>query len=52
MVDSIIKLDEKVDNTERKFGEGLEYYPSQVILEDGLFWKMAQKHGQCLQDLK
>ncbi len=35
MADSIIRLDEKVDNTERKFGEALEYYPAEVVLEDG-----------------
>lgn len=35
MADSIIKLDEKVDNTERKFGEALEYFPAEVVLEDG-----------------
>jgi len=44
MIDSIIKLEEKVDNTERKFGEGLEYYPTQVILEDGTeTWAMFTK---------
>ena len=35
MSDSIIKLSEKVDNTERKFGEALEYFPTEVVLEDG-----------------
>ncbi len=35
MADSIIKLNEQVDNTERKFGEALEYYPTEVVLKDG-----------------
>lgn len=35
MASSIIKLSEKVDNTERKFGEALEYFPAEVVLEDG-----------------
>ncbi len=35
MANSIIKLSEKVDNTERKFGEALEYYPAEVVQEDG-----------------
>jgi len=44
MSDSIIKLEEKVENTERKFGAGLEYYPAQIILEDGTeTWAMFTK---------
>ena len=35
MATSIIKLDEQVDNTERKFGEALEYYPVEIVLKDG-----------------
>jgi len=35
MASSIIKLDEQVDNTERKFGEALEYYPTEIVLKDG-----------------
>ena len=35
MADSKIYLTEKVDNTERKFGEALEYFPAEIVLEDG-----------------
>jgi hypothetical protein len=35
MASSEIILTEKVENTERKFGEALEYFPSKVVREDG-----------------
>ena len=35
MANSSIRLDEKVENTERKFGAALEYYPVEVITESG-----------------
>lgn len=34
-IDSIIKMNEVVDNTERKFGEALEYYPVRVKTKEG-----------------
>jgi len=38
---SKIKLNEKVENTERKFGEALHYFPVKVELENGdLVWAM------------
>ena len=38
---SKIKLNEKVENTERKFGEALYYFPVKVELENGdLVWAM------------
>jgi len=44
MADSIIKLEERVDNTERKFGAALDYFPSQILLEDGTkLWAMFTK---------
>lgn len=44
MADSTIKLSEKVDNTERKFGEAQEYFPVEIILEDGTeTWAMFTK---------
>ena len=45
MADSTIKLDEKVENTERKFGSALEYYPVEVITESGeTEWAMFTKN--------
>jgi len=35
MAKSVIRIDEKVENKDRKFGAALEYYPIQVILENG-----------------
>jgi hypothetical protein len=35
MANSTIHLNEKVENTERKFGAALEYYPVEVINESG-----------------
>jgi len=35
MADSLIKMNEVVDNTERKFGEILEYFPVQIETKDG-----------------
>ena len=34
MADSKIKLDEAVDNSERKFGEALKYFPVKIIDTD------------------
>lgn len=35
MADSEIRMSEAVDNTERKFGEALEYFPAKVVRKDG-----------------
>ena len=35
MTDSVIRIDEKVENTERKFGEALEYFPVKIVNDDG-----------------
>ena len=44
MADSTIHLNDKVENTERKFGEALEYYPVEVVLENGdSQWAMFTK---------
>lgn len=39
MADSKIKLDEAVDNSERKFGEALKYFPVKIIdTDDNVEW--------------
>lgn len=39
MADSKIKLDETVDNSERKFGEALKYFPVKIIdTDDNVEW--------------
>ena len=41
MADSKIKLDEAVDNSERKFGEALKYFPVKIIdTDDNVEWGM------------
>lgn len=35
MPKSEIRMDEVVKNTERKFGEALEYYPVKIVNENG-----------------
>lgn len=41
MTRSEIILNEKVDNTERKFGEALEYYPVKIVRDnDDDTWAM------------
>ena len=41
MADSKIKLDEAVDNSERKFGETLKYFPVKIIdTDDNVEWGM------------
>lgn len=35
MAKSVIKMNEVVENTERKFGEALEYFPVKIENEDG-----------------
>lgn len=41
MADSKIKLDETVDNSERKFGEALKYFPVKIIdTDDNVEWGM------------
>jgi len=44
-MDSKIDMNEIVNNTERKFGSWLHYYPSKVITEKG-----EDKHALFTQD--
>ena len=34
-MESVIRIDEVVENTERKFGSSKYYYPCQIVNEDG-----------------
>lgn len=41
MANSKILFEDRVDNTDRKFGSSLEYFPVKIVKDDGQeFWAM------------